>query len=101
MTYERALARIRKLVRERRFVVSFHAAEELEEDGLSVLDVENIILGGEIVHRQVDRKTREKKYVLRGHCLTGEAAGLVAKLGFTGRVVVITVYLGNEVKHDV
>ena len=38
--------RFRNLIRTLNYVVSTHAAEELEDDGLSILDLENIILTG-------------------------------------------------------
>ena len=38
--------RFRNLIRTLSYVVSAHAAEELEDDGLSILDLENIILTG-------------------------------------------------------
>jgi len=48
-----------------------HADEEADEDGLSVLDIESVILTGAIVERQRDRETHEWKYVLRGQTLEG------------------------------
>ncbi len=46
-----------------RYVGSTHAAEELDDDSLSILDFENTILTGQIVERQRDTKTREVKCV--------------------------------------
>jgi ribosomal protein L27 len=34
-----------------------HAEDELENDGLSIFDVENAILSGEIIERQRDNET--------------------------------------------
>jgi hypothetical protein len=65
------IARIRDLVRSLNYVVSLHAAEELEDDNLTILDLENIILTGQIVQRQRDAKTREVKNVIRGSTLGG------------------------------
>ena len=39
---------LRNLIRTLNYVVSTHAAEELEDDELSILDLENIILTGQI-----------------------------------------------------
>ena len=63
----------------------FHAANELDDDEISIFDVENIIRTGEIVERQRDARTRERKYVISGHTLDGEAARCVVKIGPTGK----------------
>jgi len=84
---------LRHLIRTLNYVVSTHAADELEDDQLSILDLENVVLTGQIVERQRDRSTREAKYVIQGASLSGAAAEVVAKLGHTGKLVVITVYL--------
>jgi hypothetical protein len=88
-----SIAQIRALVRNLTYVVSTHAADELEDDNLSILDLESIILTGEIIERQRDRTTREIKYVIQGATLDGSAGEAVVKVGPTGRLVVITVYL--------
>ena len=67
-----------------------HAADELDDDKISIFDVESIILTGQIIERQRDAQTQERKYVLRGRTLDGEAACSVIKVGPTGKVVVIT-----------
>jgi hypothetical protein len=48
---------------------------------------------GEIIERQRDRQTREVKCVIRGITLEGLKAETIVKVGPTGRLVVITVYL--------
>jgi len=53
------LNRIRDLVRSLNYVVSIHAAEELEDDNLTILDLESVLLTGQIIKRQRDRRTRE------------------------------------------
>jgi len=87
------ISRLRGLIRARRYVVSSHAAEEMDDDGLSVFDLESVVLTGDIVERQRDRETREQKYIIRGRTLSGAAASVVAKFGPTGRAVLITIYL--------
>jgi hypothetical protein len=86
------IKRIRELVRALDYVVSLHAAEELQDDNLSIVDLENIILTGEVVERQRDAKSREVKCVVRGDSLKGVAAGVVVKIGPTGKLFVVTVY---------
>ena len=81
------------LVRSLNYVVSVHAAEELEDENLTILDLENILLTGTIVERQKDRETREGKIVIQGRTLDDRQAEAVVKIGFTGVLYVITVYL--------
>ncbi len=87
------VSQLRDLIRSLNYVVSIHAAEELDDDNITVLDLENIILTGEIIERQRDRQTREVKCVVRGLTLDGLEAETIVKVGPTGKLVVITVYL--------
>ena len=87
------IAHLRHLIRTLSYIVSTHAADELEDDNLSILDLENIILTGQIVERQRDRTTRETKYVIQGITLEGDAGEVVVKVGHNGRLVVITIYI--------
>jgi hypothetical protein len=88
-----SISQFRHLIRTLNYVVSTHAAEELEDDNLTILDLENIILTGEIIARQRDARTREVKCIIAGVTLEGTAAETVVKVGFTGKLVVITVYV--------
>ncbi len=88
-----SITRIRDLVRSLNYVVSIHAAEELEDDNLTILDLENIVLTGRIVERQKDRETREPKIVIRGRTLDGHEAEAIVKGSLTGILYFITVYL--------
>ena len=87
------ISQFRHLIRTLNYVVSTHAAEEPEDDNLSILDLENIVLTGQITERQRDAQTREVKCVVAGVTLDGSAAEAVTKVGFTGKLIVITVYL--------
>jgi hypothetical protein len=84
--FEHMLGRVRSLIRSGEYLLSIHALEEMAED------VENVILTGSIVERQVDRATRERKYVFFGRDLAGDPVGVVAKIGAAGKVVILTVY---------
>ena len=81
------------LVRALNYVVSIHAADELQDDNLSILDLENIVLTGRIIERQRDRQTRETKVLVEGITLDGDVAETIVKIGPTGALVFITVYL--------
>jgi hypothetical protein len=84
---------VRQLIRSFNYVVSIHAAEELDDDNLTIFDFENIIFTGQITERQRDRSTREVKCVVSGFTLSGLSAEAVVKLGPTGKLFVVTVYL--------
>ena len=86
------ISRIRDSVRSLNYAVTLHAAEELDDDNFTIFDLENILLTGEIVARQRDRKTRELKLIVRGVSLEGVEAETVVKFGFAGALFVITVY---------
>jgi hypothetical protein len=81
------------LIRTLNYVVSTHASDELEDDNLSILDLENIILTGQITERQRDAQTRESKVVISGVTLAGDRAQTIVKVGFTGKLIVITTYV--------
>ena len=87
------MSQFRHLIRTLNYVVSTHSAEELEDDNLTILDLENIILTGQISERQRDAQSREVKCVVAGITVDGSPAEAVVKVGFTGKLVIITVYV--------
>ena len=92
--FERVLQKMRANVRSHQYVMTVHAWEEMESDGLSIFDVESAILSGRITERQMDRPWGDRKYVVRGRPLEGDdAVFVVAKLGPTAQVVILTVYV--------
>ena len=84
--------RLRDLIRSLNYALSIHAAEELEDDHLTILDFENLILTGTIVERQRDRRTREVKYIVRGTTLSGVSAETAVKIAPDGNLFALTVY---------
>ena len=91
--FEEALKEIQDKVRNLLYVMTFHAEEEMEDDELSIYDVEHGVLSGEIVERQQDLETGGWKYLIEGETLVGEDVTVVAKPSPTGMVVIITVFL--------
>jgi hypothetical protein len=69
-----------------------HAQEEMEDDRLTVFDVEHALLTGSVAQKQRDCKTGEAKYILRGMALAGGPMAVVVKMGPTNKLVIITVY---------
>ena len=91
--FNRILDRMRLCIQKRYYVMTIHAEEEMNVDGLTIYDVESAVLTGRIVERQKDKETGEWKYKLRGTTVGKDEVELVAKFGATGKLVIITVYL--------
>ena len=90
--FDHILQRMREKVRALDYVMTIHAEEEMEDDDTSILDVEHVILTGEIIERQQDQETGEWKYLIAGSTLADDPIIVVAKLALTGTMVIITVY---------
>ncbi|HZF13054.1 MAG TPA: DUF4258 domain-containing protein [Thermoanaerobaculia bacterium] len=91
---DRTINRMREQVRKRLYLMTLHAEEEMDNDGLTVYDVESIILTGQVIERQRDRKTGQRKYLVRGETVEGtQTAVVVSRWGFTDKLVIVTVYL--------
>ena len=91
--FDRILRRIQEKVRTLEYVMSIHAEEEIDDDGLTIFDVEHVLLTGEIVERQKDRQTGEWKYLVEGRTHGSEVAIVVTKLSLTGKLDIITAYV--------
>jgi hypothetical protein len=90
--FEAARNKMREKIRDLEYVMTLHAEEEMENDGLSIFDIENAILTGEIIERQNDPETGEWKYLVGGKTLDEEDIIVVGKLGKTDKLIIITVY---------
>jgi hypothetical protein len=91
--FERILNRMREKIRQSQYVMTLHAEEEMNDEGLTIYDIERCILTGEILERQKNSVTAEWKYRIKGETLGGGEVEVVAKLSHTGKLVVITVYI--------
>ena len=91
--YDRILKRMQEKIRTRQYVMTLHAEEEMDDDELSIFDIERCILTGKITERQKDTVTKEWKYVIQGQSVSGDKVNTVAKLSLTGMLFIITVYL--------
>jgi hypothetical protein len=79
-------------IRTSQYIVSEHADERMDDDGLAIYDVECAILSAEIQERQRDRETKEWKYRLRGASADGGPVEVIAKISPRGKLAVVTVY---------
>jgi hypothetical protein len=69
--FEKIRDKMREKIRSLEYVVTIHAEEEMANDGLTVFDVENGVLTGEILERQ-DIETGEWKYLIGEKQLTAK-----------------------------
>ncbi|WP_367268210.1 DUF4258 domain-containing protein [uncultured Thiohalocapsa sp.] len=86
------LKEFRECIRTNRYIVTTHAAEELDDDGLTIYDLERVILSGHIVDEQKDRDPPETKFLVRGPTLDDDVATVVVKPGPTNKLIIITVF---------
>ena len=91
--FEHVLRQMRDLIRTSQYVMTLHAVEEMDDDELSVFDIERGILTGQIIERQKDQRTGEWKYLVEGQTIDGDTVVTIAKLSITGKLVIITTYL--------
>jgi hypothetical protein len=80
MPFEPILQEFRQKIRQQDYVVTIHADEEMDDDGLAIADVETCILKGKILERQRDTTTGESKYRVRGYSLDGLPMEIMALL---------------------
>ncbi len=90
--FERILNQLREKIRTRQYVMTIHADEEMDNDGLTIFDVESVVLSGRIIERQKDQQAGEWKYLVKGESLNGESVVAITKIGPTGKLIFITVY---------
>lgn len=92
------IARIREKIRLRLYDMSSHAMEEMAEDLLTILDIEEAVLSGQITRIEKD-DPRGTKYILKGTALDRQTlVGVVGRFTSTGRYLIITVYEITELK---
>jgi hypothetical protein len=83
---------MREAVRHSNYIVTLHAAEEMDDDDFSIYDVEHCIMHGKIAGRQKEHKSTEWKYLFEGATFQERGICVVTKISFTGKLVIITVY---------
>jgi Domain of unknown function (DUF4258) len=91
--FDEILEKMRQKITLLDYVMTLHAEEEMNDDNLTIYDIEETILSGEILERQKDQVTAESKYRIRGTIENGIKVEVIAKIGLTGKLVIITVYL--------
>lgn len=90
--FNRVIQIFREKIRTNQYIMTLHAEEEMNDDDLSVFDIERCVLNGGISGRNRDSKTGEWKYSIIGKSMTGVDIGIVSKISATGKMVIITTY---------
>jgi Domain of unknown function (DUF4258) len=90
--FDEILRRMQEKITSLQYVMTLHAEEEMNDDNLTIYDIEQSILTGEILERQKDKVSAESKYRIRGISADGLEVEVIAKIGLTGKLVIITVY---------
>jgi hypothetical protein len=92
------IERIREKIRLCQYDMSAHAMEEMAEDLLTILDVEEAVLSGQVIRVEKD-DLRGTKYVVVGTALDQQMpVGVVGRFASTGRYLIITVYEVTELE---
>ena len=90
--FDRILKIMRDKIRTNQYIMTLHAEEEMDNDELSIFDIERCILNGRIIERRKDSETGEFKYLVAGKSVSDHKVGIIAKISITGKLVIITVY---------
>jgi hypothetical protein len=90
--------RIREKIQLQQYDMSAHAMEEMAEDFLTILDVEEAVLSGQIIRIGKD-DPRGTKYVVMGTAIDQQTpVGVVGRFASSGRYLIITVYKVTELE---
>ncbi len=90
--------RIKEKIRLRQYDMSAHAMEEMAEDFLTILDVEETVLSGQVIRVEKD-DPRRTKYIVEGAALDQQTpVCVVGRFASSGRYLIITVYEVTELE---
>ncbi|VAX35031.1 hypothetical protein MNBD_UNCLBAC01-1795 [hydrothermal vent metagenome] len=90
--FNRILRNMQEKIHACAYIMTPHARKEMNDDELSIYDVERVILTGSIVERQKDKVTTEWKYRIKGLSVNGENVEIVTKVSPTAKLIIIMVY---------
>lgn len=86
------LKKIQDAITQGEYDVTFHAVEEIAEDGLDIFDVEAAIINGEIAKTETD-DPRGTRYTIIGKGIDGQTlVGVVGRFKETGVFLIVTAY---------
>ena len=74
---ERILKKFCEKIRTNQYIMTLHAEEEMDNDDLSVFDIERCVLNGKIGGRNRDAETGKWKYTIVGKSISGLDLGII------------------------
>ena len=86
------LRRIRRAVREGRYQITDHALEEADADHITLKDIQNVLLKGDLDSSYTD-DPRGPRYVIRGAVIVDQVDVVCRFLRDDTLLIVITVYV--------
>ena len=87
-------SKIQDLIRKRKYLFSEHADEEKTKDRLTVDEIEEAILSGEVIDERLDDPRGESR-LIAGKTGNGKLIHVVIGLRF-GTPVIVTVYIPSQ-----
>ena len=92
----RAIDKLRDLIRAERYQISVHANEEMATDFLIAIDVENAILNGSIT-KKFTKDPRGTRYEITGQACDGRSISVICRIVAGEWLRIVTVFaLGDE-----
>ena len=91
-TPDKTLNNLKACVKENKYIMTLHAEEEMNDDELSIFDIEHAILTGEIIEKQKDHNRDEWKYLVHGKAINSDPITVVVKITATDKMLIITVF---------
>ena len=88
---KRTIEKLRQNIKEQRYEISSHANEEMSDDDLISLDIEHVILTGDIISR-LTKDPRGSRYEIVGESLDGRSVAVLCRMLSTGWLRIITVF---------
>ena len=86
------IERIRERIRLRQYDMTSHAAEEMAEDTLTIVDVEHAVLTGRVAQTRRE-DPRGNRYTIEGTAMDdATSAGVVGRFTSSDRYLIVTVY---------
>lgn len=86
--FESVQRRIQKRVQEQHYIMTLPSEQEMVDDNLTIWDIQNAILSGDIVEGRQDPATSEWSYCIRGATMDGATIEVLVRLGVTGKVII-------------
>lgn len=89
------IQRMRRAIRNQRYRISSHANDEMADDLLMAVDIEHIILTGDIA-RRFTHDERGIRYAVLGDTTDNREAYVICRFLLSGVLLIITAYAAED-----